>query len=157
MVTETELEFPTVTLPLWKNLEAVAQHWEYGSEHSHKEIEKILGIPRVFDGNYTNKEYYDAVSNVNAALTNVGRRLENVPGVGYVVLKPDSYPDHVKGIHSRALVKIREAIHITNYSPRDLMTVEKRLLLDRMQATMTRQILNNSDEMKMLYAAKKER
>lgn len=75
-----------VLLPLWKELFRVAQDWEYGSTHTHKEIARILGIE------YGGTDYYGNVNSAFEQLANIGKRLRCVHNTGYYVLKPSEYP-----------------------------------------------------------------
>jgi len=146
-------EEPT-KLPLWKNLAEVVMQWEYGSEHLHEEIENILGIPRMVDKVYPNEEYYDAITNANAYITPLGKRLENMYSLGYRVLSPDDYPKHIRTIYTKSLECMRHGITISSHAPRHLMSDSKREFLDRQQVTHTRLLLNNADTLEKLYSNK---
>lgn len=142
----------TKSLPLWKNLYNAVIETEYGVLYPHKEIEEILGIPRLIDGEYNNEEYYCAISEANIRLIKEGKMIYNVFGVGYKVLNPNEYPDYIREREEKAAELRRNTLTVTAYAPRDHMDAGKRELLDRQQATITRQLLNNSKDLKQLYS-----
>jgi len=74
--------------PAWVELYEQAKSWDYGSLHTHDEIQVILGIPK------QSAPYYSAVGKANDLLIQRKQKcLFNQLNVGYEVAQPR---DHIK-------------------------------------------------------------
>jgi len=102
-------------LPLWKNLFEVAMSWEYDSIHQFEEIEKILNLP------YGTSRFRTAISQANDELTKSGKRLKNVRGIGYQVLKPGEYLDESVKHLKKGTNQIKKSVDIITGAPIHLL------------------------------------
>lgn len=147
----------TKMYPLHRELYDAAKDWEYGSEHTHSDIEKIIGIPRLIEGKYSNEDYYNAISCANEMLTDIGKRLENIHGCGYLVIPPDKYPYYLQEVYAKSREIMRYGISISERAPREHMTTPAREFLDRQQVTYSRLYAINASKAKQLYSSENKR
>ena len=105
-------EEPETTLfPPYKELMKVAEHWEYGSFHSHEEIAAILGIE------YGTRDYYSSVNWVSDEMAFIGKRIQCVYDKGYRVLFPAEYPEAAYTDTKRAGRVLKTGIDKLHHAP----------------------------------------
>jgi hypothetical protein len=105
----------TTLYPKWKELLKVAEHWEYGSFHTHEEIAEILGIE------LKTTKYYHAIKSVDEQLIIIGRKFENIIGKGYRLINPDEFVRSSNTKVKKAMRFTRCGIMISGHAPRDKM------------------------------------
>jgi hypothetical protein len=93
---------PVLVYPPKKELLKQAQSWEYDSDHSLEEIAEILGT------SVGSSSFYNSVRWVDDELIPLGKKLENVRGQGYRVIKPD---EHVRMSNTK-VNKAKKFVHI---------------------------------------------
>ena len=91
---------------------------EYGAEISH---ESMMRLTR-FDQKC--KDYYELVGAVNDKLTEIGKRLRNIHGVGYKFISPDEYAEESRRQIEYAGKRLNEADKVVTYAPAEKMTQE---------------------------------
>jgi hypothetical protein len=85
-ITEKLEEKPEQTRlnPPWREAFKVAQHWEYDSYYSRDAIAAIMGIDRI----HQYLVYVENMEMLRKHMLSIGKRLKNIRGKGYKVLKP---------------------------------------------------------------------
>lgn len=110
----------SIKLPRWKELVDKAKNWGYGDIYTHGEIARIMQVKA------KTPKYYNSVATANKHLLLAGKRLKNINGIGYQVLRPDDYINESAREVDRAKNKVRRAVAISAYAPVELMTEEGR-------------------------------
>lgn len=91
---------------------------EYGAEISHESMMRLTGFDQ------KGKDYYELVGAVNDKLTEIGKRLRNIHGVGYKFISPDEYAEESRRQIEYAGKRLNEADKVVTYAPADKMTQE---------------------------------
>jgi hypothetical protein len=126
--------------PPKKELLKHALLWEYGSEHSLEEISEILGIE------IGGSNYYNSIRWVDDELIPNGKKLENIRGEGYRVIKPD---EHVRMSNTK-VKKARKfatlGLMISQYARRDKMDAKAKAITDEHTMSLSRTVSMFSTE-----------
>jgi hypothetical protein len=124
----------TWAYPPKKELLKQAALWDFGSEHSLEEISGILGIE------VGGSNFYNSVRWVDDELIPTGKKLENVRGIGYRVIKPD---EHVR----MSNIKVKKAkkfasigLLISASARRDKMDTKARKITDEHTMSLSRTV-----------------
>ena len=91
---------------------------EYGAEISHESMMRLTGFDQ------KGKDYYEIVGAVNDKLTEIGKRLRNIHGVGYKFISPDEYAEESRRQIEYAGKRLNEADKVVTYAPASKMTQE---------------------------------
>ena len=91
---------------------------EYGAEISHESMMRLTGFDQ------KGKDYYELVGAVNDKLTEIGKRLRNIHGVGYKFISPDEYAEESRRQIEYAGKRLNEADKVVTYAPAGKMTQE---------------------------------
>ena len=91
---------------------------EYGAEIPHESMMRLTGFDQ------KGKDYYELVGAVNDKLTEIGKRLRNIHGVGYKFISPDEYAEESRRQIEYAGKRLNEADKVVTYAPASKMTQE---------------------------------
>lgn len=91
---------------------------EYGAEISHESMMRLTGFDQ------KGKDYYELVGAVNDKLTEIGKRLRNIHGVGYKFISPDEYAEESRRQIEYAGKRLNEADKVVTYAPSAKMSQE---------------------------------
>lgn len=94
----------------------------YGEVITHKEIEKIIGIPRKNEHKYC--QIIQAAKKI--LLYQYGKKLESIRGVGYRFVKPGDYVSNSLGHYKRGFREIKKGKDTLDLAPVNDMTAEER-------------------------------
>lgn len=104
-----------IELPEWRVLVNTIRTWEYGSMHTHEEIEAVLGLTR------GTGSYYRALSKANKVLEDEGKKIISIHGSGYQVLEPNEYAENAVAYVNQAKRKTLKAYNVAKCAPIALM------------------------------------
>jgi len=106
---------PTRLFPVWKELVKVADSWEYGTFHSHKEVAGILDVEE------QTPKYYGYVQKAKQALIEKRKLLETHIDRGYYVTEINRYNEVTLEDVKKSRKYLELSVLKSQYAPAELM------------------------------------
>ena len=121
-----------VTLPEWKQLFIYLRDMDYGTEFTHDEFSKIMGIP------CKTQRYYNAVGRCTRELWTEQKHIENIKDKGYRIVMPNEHLRHSTKKVKQAARRFRDGVLVSGATNEKMLNDEERRHLDDHNARLVR-------------------
>lgn len=120
-VNENEVRDETVSFhPEWKQLYSIAKDWEYGSFHSHEEIQEIIKKPK------NTTDYYRIIHRTNdELLIEQSKFLKCVYRKGYRVIEPNEHVEESGSQVRKTLLRFKKGVAVAANTNTERLTQEE--------------------------------
>ena len=116
----------TIKYPEWKELVEIAVKWDYGSDHPHEEIGRILKLKPA------TTRYRYAIAKAKKELEKLGKALKSVHGKGYIVMEATEYLNESASYAKKSRNNSKRAVEILIHTPIERLNLEQQKIRDMM-------------------------